>query len=79
MSDLEISPDGYMVRRNGVVMRKPDWMSPDFWFKYEAPRCGTRVGKGGKFLYGASVDQPKWSDVVEEDSGDGCSSGACAI
>lgn len=65
-----------MVRRNGVVMRKPPTMSDEYWFKYEAPRCGTRVGKGGKFLYGASVDQPKWG---EDERGDGCDGGACAI
>lgn len=76
MSELEISSDGYTVRRNGVVVRKPDSMSDSYWFKYEAPRVGTRVGKGGKFLYGSSYDQPKWG---EDERGDGCDGGACSI
>ena len=65
MSDsdkLEVSPDGYTVRRNGVTMRKPSYMSDSYWFKYEAPRCGTKVGKGGKFLYGMKPDMPKWGE-----------------
>jgi len=79
MSDsdkLEVSPDGYTVRRNGVTMRKPSYMSDSYWFKYEAPRCGTKVGKGGKFLYGMKPDMPKWG---EDERGDGCDGGACAI
>lgn len=75
LSSLEISPDGYTVRRNGVVMKKPDYMSDVYWFKYEAPRCGTEVGNKG-YLFGQKADMPKWG---EDERGDGCDGGSCAI
>lgn len=78
MSDIEFSSCGTMVRRNGVVLKKPESMSEEHWWKYEVPRVGKRYasGKKGDYLYGQSVDQPKWG---EDERGEGCDGGACSI
>lgn len=56
-------------------MKKPDYMSDEYWFKYVAPRCGTEVGNKGH-LFGQKADMPKWG---EDERGEGCDGGACAI
>lgn len=76
LSELEMSSDGYTVRRNGVTMRKPEGMSDLHWFKYEAPRCGKLVGGKDDHLYGQKANMPLWGEGEMED---GCGSGACAI
>ena len=70
---------GYTVTANGVVAHKPDWMSDDFWFRYEAPRIGKLYGRmkdGTNMVYGANYNTP--THGVEEME-DGCGSGACSI
>ena len=76
-SELKMSADGYTVSRNGVTMSKPDWMSDDYWFEYEAPRVGKNYsGRKSNVLYGENYEQP--THGVEE-RGEGCDGGACAI
>ena len=66
-----------VVYRNGIFAERPEWMSEEYWLNYEAPRIGTRVGKGGKFIYGADYPQPTFGS---DDVGEGvCSGGGCAI
>jgi len=75
---VKMSNGGYTVSHNGVTMSKPDWMSDDFWFKYEAPRVGKRYSAGKSTtndLYGSNYEQP--THGVEEME-DGCG-GACSI
>jgi len=77
--DFTMSGDGYRVTRNGVTIRKPEWMSDNHWFKYEAPRVGkSYISKGGDgaFLFGHDVAAPIEG---EDERGDGCDGGACAI
>jgi len=77
---MEMTNNGYTVTHNGVTMSKPDWMSDNYWFRYEAPRVGKRYASGKKAaitdLYGMDYEQP--THGVEEME-DGCGSGACAI
>ena len=75
---MKMSNGGYTVSHNGVTMSKPDWMSDDFWFRYEAPRVGKRYSSGkstANVLYGSNYEQP--THGVEEME-DGCG-GACSI
>ena len=74
--DFTMSGNGHTVTRNGVTMTKPEWMSENHWFKYEAPRVGKSYLKDSKVLYGHDYEAP--TSGVEE-MGEGCSSGACAI
>tara|TARA_R110000744_G_scaffold24455_1_gene61278 strand:+ start:315 stop:554 length:240 start_codon:yes stop_codon:yes gene_type:complete len=74
--DFTMSGDGYRVTRNGVTLHKPEWMSDNHWFKYEAPRVGKDYVKGSKVLFGHDEEAPL--EGVEEME-EGCSGGACAI
>ena len=70
---------GLTVTANGVVAHKPDCMSDDFWFRYEAPRICKLYGRmkdGTNMVYGANYNTP--THGVEEME-DGCGSGACSI
>lgn len=59
-----------------MLFKRPSWMSQTYWEDYEAPRIGTKVGKDWAFTYGLEYKMPKWG---EDDAGEGCFSGACAI
>lgn len=74
--DFTMSGDGYRVTRNGVTLRKPEWMSDNHWFKYEAPRVGKSYISNSEVLFGHDEEAPL--EGVEE-RGDGCDGGACAI
>jgi len=57
---MKMTNGGYTVSHNGVIMSKPDYMSDEFWFKYEAPRVGKRYFSSksmSKDLYGKSYIQ----------------------
>ena len=78
MDSLVFSKGGLTVSRNGVTISKPDWMSEDYWFKYEVPRVGKRYSDKSKgYLYGQ--DQPQAPTSGEDERGDGCDGGACSI
>lgn len=72
---------GHVVRRNGITMIKPEWMSDRYWYRYEAPKCGKFLGErvdNKDILYGQHYDQtPKWdeNEIME----DGCAGGACKL
>lgn len=67
---------GYTVTRNGVTVTKPDWMSDNYWYKYEAPRVGKLYGSKTNDLYGSTYERPTHG---EDERGEGCDGGACAI
>ena len=67
---------GYTVTRNGITITKPDWMSDNYSFTYEAPRVGKFYGSKTEDLYGSDQIQP--SSGTDE-RGEGCDGGACAI
>jgi len=75
---LGLSADGLTMSRNGVTIKKPDWMCEDYWLKYEVNRIGKRYSnKTGDFLYGQN--QPQAPTSGEDERGDGCDGGACSI
>lgn len=73
---------GHVVRRNGIILVKPDWMSENYWYTYEANRCGKYYGikddNHKPVLYGQdNPDTPKWNpDEIMEG---GCAGGACIL
>lgn len=73
---MDIKNGGYTVSRNGVTMTKPIGMSDDHWFAREAPRVGKSYSKQTHILYGMDYSQPTSG---EDERGEGCDGGACAI
>lgn len=73
---------GHVVRRNGIIMVKPDYMADNHWYRYEAPRCGKFYGSFDDnhkpVLYGQNnPNKPKWNpDEIAED---GCAGGGCIL
>lgn len=72
---------GHVVRRNGIILIKPDGMSDNYWYRYEAPKCGKFLGEyDGKkpLLYGHNAElKPTWDpNEIQED---GCAGGGCVL
>lgn len=78
-----------LVVRNGIVAKRPDWMSKKFWDTFEAPRIGKFYDKGWETPYGLEYDihykgEKKKVELTDEemfgiDDGSGCSGGGCKI
>lgn len=77
-----------LVVRNGIVARRPEWMNPEYWETFVAPRIGKFYDKTFKTMFGWEYDIHYKGEIKREltheemfgSATDGdCAGGGCKI